>query len=240
MNFRPSVAGVVVTCIGVGVFSSLGVWQLNRADEKRQIHAAIEERVQQPPLLYSGQDLDLDDVRYRRVTLRGRYLGDAQLLMDNRTHNGKVGYEVITPLAIADHENWVVLVNRGWVPAGRDRRVLPEVAVPEGLVSIEGRADKPRSRPVIAAEKPETELAGRWTWLDLDYFGEVSGLSPAPFVVLLAPDTQGGLVRDWPDYEAKVGMHIGYAIQWFAFAVIALGTFIGIAIRRGKPEQVKK
>lgn len=238
MNFRPSAMGILLTLAGVGLFSTLGSWQLNRAEEKRLLQASIEAQQQKPPIEYRGQAVE--DVRFRQIRVQGRYLADEQLLMDSRTHDGQVGYDVITPLQVAGNENIVVLVNRGWLPAGRDRQVLPEVEVPQGLLLIEGRADQPRSRPVIAEERPETDLAKRWTWLDLQYFHQVSGLETAPFIILLSPEMPGGLVRDWPEFESRVGMHIGYAIQWFAFALIALGTFIGVAFKRSKPGNTKQ
>jgi len=55
-------------------------------------------------------------------------------------------------------------------------------------------------------------------------------------LMLLGPESTYGYKRQWPQPEDKSGMHIGYAIQWSAFALIALGTFLGLSFKRVSQE----
>ncbi len=122
--------------LATGAFLALAVWQLGRADEKRQLQAIFEARLQQPPLEYKGGELDPDLVQYRRLRLEGHFLREGQLLLDNVVMDGRPGYEVITPFRLQG--DGVVLVDRGWVPLGRSRALVPEIPVPAESLQIDG------------------------------------------------------------------------------------------------------
>lgn len=229
-EFKPGLLGVVVTLIAVSVFSYLAVWQLGRSEERKQLRAEIMQRssMQISEFVANGIDLNVD--RYKRYSLQGVFAGRHQVLLDNVVRNGKPGYEVITPFILSDET--VVLVNRGWVPAGYDRSVLPDVNVTSDLQQIVVMLDKPRSPPVVGAEPVES--GNRWNYLDVAFYRETSGLKVPDYLFLLSAETGTGYQREWPEVADKSGMHIGYAIQWAVFALIALGTFIGVNVKRVK------
>jgi len=229
-RFRPGLGATLATLAATALFVGLSLWQLDRADQKRSLQAQVEARMAQPALAYHGQPLNLDAERFRRVTLSGRFLPAHQLLLDNVIHEGRPGYEVITPLEVAGSEQ-VVLIDRGWIPAAATRQEIPDVDAPQGELRIEGRIDRPHSRPVVGGNIPVVDRT-RWSWLDLGQFEQRSGLKTEPFLVLMSPESPGGFVRQWPAFNAKVGMHIGYAIQWAAFALMALGTYVWAGLKR--------
>ena len=72
----------------------------------------------------------------------------------------------------------------------------------------------------------------RWLYMDTDHYAQRFGLKVPDFVVRLAPDSAQVYRRSATVYDAKVGMHIGYAIQWGAFAAMAFATWLGLSFKR--------
>jgi surfeit locus 1 family protein len=84
-----------------------------------------------------------------------------------------------------------------------------------------------------------TAWSGRWPYLTVDLYRATVSHPVQPVVILLDPSSEGGFVRDWPREMPKEGMHLGYAVQWFAFALIALAIWVRLSIetRRGPGER---
>src|SRR4051812_2023346 len=132
-TFAPSLAGTLATILMVPLLSSLGVWQLHRAEEKRVLAqlAASGERNLVPLTAASVPQLN----RYQHVKVQGHYDGTRQVLLDNMpAQSGAAGYRVLTPFILADSH--VVLVDRGWVPLGKTRAELPSVDLPNSTASV--------------------------------------------------------------------------------------------------------
>ncbi len=224
-----------------GCFASLGIWQLNRAEEKRQLQNSIEQNVNREPLqLFSSISNNWEELRYRPIRARGYFANNFTLYLDNRVHNTKAGYHIILPFYLETTSKngmskTVILVNRGWVPVGNDRTVLPEVMTPVDVINISGRLSSPRSRHPMTGnnELPDAYSDQVWTYLDINYVKEKYQLQLEPYIILQENDTNDGLKRQLPDYQSNATMHIGYAIQWFAFALFVMIVFIkkGINLR---------
>ena len=228
--FRPSPRGTAQTVLGVALFVGLMLWQLDRADQKRALQARFDSRLGMPAVAYRGGGLDLEKMRYRRLRLEGHFLDKDQVLLDNAVHEGRPGYQVLTPFRLRD--GGVVLVDRGWVPQGARRDALPDIQVATGPLRIEGWLDRHRSRPFFGGGQPHRPGDSRWLYMDTAAYRRESGLRVPDWVIHLAPDSPQGYVRVQPHFDARVGMHIGYAIQWGAFALIAAGTWLAVSFRR--------
>lgn len=230
-RFRPTVFATLLTVLAVGVFASLSLWQYHRAQYKQHIADDIAHQSTQAPLELNQTKVDWPAQRFRPATVQGTWEAGATILLDNIVHQGRAGYHVITPLRLAltgQH----ILVNRGWVEVGPDRRVLPNIQTPAGTVQLQGTLDEPRSKPVflfgdIAAD---TEGNQRWLYLDRKHLEQKLGYPLAPYLLLQTSEATDGLRRDWPPYDSKVGMHIGYCLQWAAFGLIALGAYLYFGI----------
>lgn len=220
----------VVAVAFTTLFAGLGVWQLNRVHEKQALAASFEARRGLPPLDVASEPVDIAEHRYRDAEARGRFAKDHQIYVDNVVLEGRPGYEVFTPLQL-DGDRGHVLVDRGWLPQGASRGEQPSAPVPDGPVSVSGWLDHPRSLPVIVAgEVPADGTV--WPYLDLDTLAERLG-APLPRYMIHADAPAGsGLSQKVPEFDAKVGMHIGYAIQWFAFAAVAAGTWVAGSLRK--------
>ena len=114
-SFRPQAVPTIIMVILIPLFVYLGLWQLDRAAQKRQLNASLESRRKLPALSLNGS-LPKDDAwEFRKVVARGRFLADRTVLIENRKYQGMTGFHVITPLKLDDNGK-IVLVNRGWIP----------------------------------------------------------------------------------------------------------------------------
>ena len=205
----------------VALAARLGVWQLDRADQKIALQTGLEARSREPALdaaSLARSPAAVEEQHHRRVILRGRWLADRTVFLDNRQLDGKVGFFVVTPLALAPGPG-VVLVQRGWAPRHfTSRTELPALATPEGPVSVDGVVAPAPSRLFEFAEAASGPIRQN---LDIASFARETGLDLLPLAVLQL-DTPGspgdGLVRRWPAPAADVQKHYGYAFQWFALA----------------------
>lgn len=199
----------------------LGVWQLARAAEKEALQAALDSRSSAPPLPAAALADDAAQAaqqHYRHTTLQGRWVDGRTVFLDNRPMDGRPGFIVVTPLALAGQAS-AVLVQRGWVPRdAAERTRLPALPLPAGPVTVEGIIAPPPSRLVaLGAETPGPIRQN----LDLESFARETGLRLRPLSLqqLDRPGAAGdGLVRHWPRPAADVHKHYGYAFQWFALA----------------------
>lgn len=211
-----------------------GDWQLHRAAQSRNLAAEVEAKAHLPPLHLDQPTRITAASRYRRVMVSGVFESAGQILVDNQSFQGQAGYHVITPLRFASNEA-PLLVNRGWVPMGPDRRVLPSVEPPSGPVEIGGVLDVvPGPRFSLgSASQPGPWWGNRWAYLDLDYYTKVMGSVLRPYVLLMNTKERYGYARFWSRFETlyyeKYHMHVGYAIQWFAFSALAFAGLIALA-----------
>jgi surfeit locus 1 family protein len=224
-------AGVILVAavVGVAVTARLGAWQLDRAAQKTAIQTQIDARRDLPPL--DGPHLarareGAAQQHYRRVVLRGRWLAEHTVFLDNRQMNGAVGFYVVTPLQL-DGEPEAVLVQRGWVPRNfRDRTALPALRTPAGVTLIEGLVAPPPSRLYEFSAEASGPIRQN---LDLDAFARETRLALLPLSVLQsdAPASAGdGLMRRWTLPALDVQMHYGYAFQWFALCALIAGLYV--------------
>jgi surfeit locus 1 family protein len=167
--------------------------------------------------------------RYQRVEVAGRYDPEHQILLDNITLNGAVGYFVLTPLRRSDGAQ--LLVNRGWVRQSPIRSELPEISVGAGTRTVRGRVDElPRAGIHLAAP----DLAG-WprvmNFPDSAEIAAVLGGRVYPQILLLDPVEPDGFRREWHPPGLGPLRHVAYAVQWFALALTAVILGVVLSLR---------
>jgi surfeit locus 1 family protein len=233
-RFKPALLPTLATLVLLPLFVSLGLWQLHRADEKTALMRQREER-QSQPALHGLEAFNTEASRYRRVELAGEFDTTHQFLLDNQVFNQQAGYLVLTPLRIAGtHE--AVLVNRGWVPVGADRRRLPEVALDSAEAHINGLIDHfpGVGFKLKGAEIPSPGWPSVVQLLDAERLSKHLGYRLLPYQVLLAADEPGGYARDWKQASLNPEKNRGYALQWFSFASVLAGLYVWFGF---KPKQ---
>jgi len=223
------VFGLIFSCL---LF--LGSWQLDRADRKQALLEQQKLRKNQYPIELDVSEYTNRDYRYQRVVLRGVYDGEHQFLIDNRVINGVVGFFVMTPLHL-HVDGRSVLVNRGWVPLGGDRKKLPQVSVDSGEVTVTGIIDRFPSvgLTLAGASTPSQGWPSVVQVVDGSILSEVLGYSLLPFQVLLDQDVGQGYYRHW-NFESSMPpwKHRAYAFQWFALAIMLVILFFGYSSKR--------
>jgi surfeit locus 1 family protein len=227
--------GALLLC---ALFIRLGFWQWHRGNMRQAEWNHFAQGADKAVTLGANPVATVS--RFQRVSLEGRYDAAHQFLLDNRTHDGRVGYEVLTPLDRPGGR--VVLVDRGWVPFTGRRDTLPNVALdPHGATTVTGRADDlPSGGLAIGRAAPVVDSQ----WPKLTSYPTMSELSTAlaqPLdsrIVLLDPQEPDGYVRDWRPPGIQPLRHWSYAIQWWCFAVVTVIFWFVIA--RRAPGQVSK
>lgn len=228
----PMLALTIAACV---LFLALGRWQWQRGDYRSAQWQSFERQD-------GVRDADVATLgtlpRYTRVRLQGRFDGDHQFLLDNISEGGRVGYYVLTPLITAGGA--AVLVNRGFVAGTGYRERLPDVGLAAdrpartvtarvGMLPVAGLASgsvPPPSTgpwPRVASFPSEADLAAA-----LPY-------PLAPGVLLLDDAADDGLLRHWQPPGLEPERHYAYAVQWWAFAVLAVVLFVVLNLRKKRP-----
>jgi surfeit locus 1 family protein len=233
-RFRARLLPTLATLALLPLMLWLGFWQLDRAQQKLALQADYDARNATAPVSLGGQPWSAEDARFRRVAIKGYYDSAYQILLDNRVHKGAVGYHVITPLRITGSD-LRVLVNRGWVPVGRDRQHLPSIETPAEEQTVMGVAIVPGEYHFTLADPgPVTgDWPTVWQNLDMQRYGQAVPFPVQPVILLLdAQSPAAGFVRDWARLDAGIATHKSYAFQWFSLAVALLGVYLLVNTRR--------
>lgn len=212
-------------------FGSLGLWQWNKGQAKLSRQAELDTLSRTAPAAMPTLPAPAESLRYRRFVLRGEYDANRQILIDNRVYRERAGYYVITPLRLAGSQ-LRVLINRGWVPAPADRGQVPQVPPPRGPVRVTGIAVVPGQHFFTLGPPPPENWETVWQNLDLRRFQAGAGYALQPAVIQLDADAPGGYGRDWPRPDENAERNLGYAVQWFGFALASLGIWLYFLVRR--------
>jgi surfeit locus 1 family protein len=225
------VTGAALAVIAVCV--SAGNWQTRRAEYKQALADRLDERVTAPVAEIGVAPVEADAWQFRRVRVRGEYVPEKALLLDNRVLNGRVGYQVLTPLRLAGGAMHVV-VDRGWVAAPPTRDRLPQVQTPSGVQEVEGVAVLPPDKVFELGEGSPTGTV--WQHFLMERYARWSGFALQPVVVRQTSDAPDGLVREWTRPDTGVQKHRGYALQWYLFATLTIVLYVSLNFRRRRSD----
>ena len=204
---------------------SLGNWQTRRVEEKEASAAQLREREALAPVRLPATSQSPADLEFRRVVARGAWLPEQAIFLDNRTHDGIVGVQVVMPLRLSDSS--AVLVDRGWTAKDpQDRARLPRVPTSPGEVEVAGRAVGHVIGFMELGNAAPPPIGGLWANLSLDAYRKASALDVLDVIVLQTSDAPDGLVRDWPQPGSGSEKNLGYALQWYCLAALSAGLTI--------------
>jgi surfeit locus 1 family protein len=203
-SFRPRLWALALAAAACAAGIALGNWQSRRAEEKRELGARLE-----------------------RVSVVGEFVPQHTVYLDNKTRSGRAGYEIVTPLRIRGSSSHV-LVNRGWIEAGKSRAALPEVRTPAGELRIEGIALE-RLPKILSLENSRGRVRQS---LDVAAYAAETGLQLHPRVIEQHSDLPDGLARDWPRHDTGIEKHEAYALQWYSLAALAVVLALVLSFRK--------
>jgi len=220
----------LVTVLLFPLFVYLGFWQLDRANEKKLSETNAATRKSQKTIFL--KDLTpspeaIAAIRYRTLQVTGTFLNKQTFLLDNQilktNKHTAVGYQVITPFQpIGSHR--LILVNRGWVPLGKNRETLPVIPPVHRPITLSGMINQPSNglslmprQESIAPEYPKriqvVDYAKLATELKQDIY---------PFLLTLKPGDPSGFQMMPLFFKLSVERHIAYAVQWFMMSLAVL------------------
>ncbi len=244
---RRSVAVMVVAAAIGAVCVRLGIWQLDRLEQRRAVNAAIVAGLAGAPLSPAAisalsSTVDTRQLMWRPIRLAGVYDPANEVLLYGRPLEGRAGDHVLTPLVLDDGS--AVVIDRGWVPFDPAAAVplRGTAAPPTGRIVVDGVIMPPED-PGGDAEVRDGRVV-RLGRVDLSRLASQLPYEVAPVAVLLRSQEPGQLAalpRVVAPPVPDEGPHLSYAFQWFTFAAVAVigGVVLvrrGDAVRRRAPD----
>jgi len=235
LEFTPGRWPTLATLVMFVILMALGFWQLDRAEQKKVLLAQYGEERDQTVLRLEPDLGSVAGLNFRNATVTGQYDNRHQFLLDNRTHAGQAGYQILTPFVIRD-SGVAVLVNRGWVPLGQSRDRLPDVTVSESRQQVSGRIKIPPENVFMLGEEGPRQS---WPWriqqIRIAPLSAELGQPLLPVILLLDAGEPEGYVRRWkPVAGFGPERNVGYAVQWFGLAITLLTIYLVVNTRRVK------
>ncbi len=219
----------ILVLAAAGTCARLGIWQLDRLDQRRAFNAQVTSMRALAPLdLNADAESDLAAMEYRAVVVRGTYDYENQVALRNFYNEGKYGYHLLTPLRLEDGS--AVFVERGWIPSeGNDSPSAwshyeeDAPAKVEGVMRLGVEKIPFGANPDPALEPGQTRLEF-WNFVNME---RLAAQIPYPILPVyiqpnLDPNDAEPPIAQQPIIELTEGPHFGYALQWFAFAAILL------------------
>ena len=220
---------LAIPVVSASVFVRLGFWQLDRLKGRRAFNETVVTRLREEPVAVGALPTDTAFGHYRRAAAAGTLEFDREVLLAGRSHDGSPGVNILTPLH-AGMGDTVVLVNRGWAYSP-DAATLDASHWRESpSATIDGYAET----FVGVDARPQGGNGHRVRSLDRAALERAIGLPLAPYILVQTSDT--GRHGDSVPVRLKLpaldeGPHRSYALQWFAFAIIAVVGGVALTIR---------
>lgn len=243
--FKPSLIGSLALLVLVPIFIALGFWQIARGDLKQRWQAEFQQQQALPPLNFTAAQHDTtpDILYWQRAIVRGQFLPQPQLLLDNQRLNNQVGYAVFSPFRLADNDA-ILWVNRGWLPIHNQRDAVPDLTPNANPQQLFGTLRAAPAHPALflgtISEQREQLKTTLWRIQRFDFknLNTWFMLPSLPWVLQLADPPEAALTAylDPPDSNAQ--RHYGYALQWFSFAAVAIVLYIWLSLRRVESSSV--
>lgn len=207
----------------------LGFWQLERAEQKRQVTEAGQQETR-----IDAAAREPTKALWKSTSVAGRYSDEVPYLLDSQTHQGQAGYQVFSRFVTEDHK--LLLINRGWINKNTVtslKRIEPQdqLQTIRGIVAPYRRAGMRLGPAVISPPNATPVVVNYPTQQEWEALFEQALL---PFTIWLAADQPNGYLRDWQVQSVPPEKHLGYAFQWFAMAtaVAVIGLILLLRILR--------
>ncbi len=227
----------IVVLLGLALLAWLGFWQLDRLQQRRAANVLLEATLASPPLSLTGEMLPEtpEAVQDREVTVTGVYDLDNQIFLKLQNWQGRTGVHLITPLLIEGSDT-AVLIDRGWIPqeaveAG-DVVLFDEIGpvTVAGYTALSQTLSQSTPTDTFQPEIYRVDVDAVQSWLPYEIY---------PFYLIQSPDGNEVLpFRAEREIDLSEGPHMGYALQWFAFALMLGGGYLAYVQRSLKKEEV--
>ncbi len=226
----------VLVLAAAAVMARLGIWQLDRLEQRQAFNARVQEQLNAEPLVLNKNALHLDlySMEYRQVIVTGIYLPEDEIVLRNQAWEGEFGTELgvalFTPLLIEGTDR-AILVERGWIPQENTSRDARAIYQEDDVTTVAGRLRRAETDfginewlhpdPTLA---PNQSRLDAWNNLELERVGAQMDTPLLPIYLQLTPESTqtNPPYPSQPSLDLSEGPHLGYAIQWFIFASLLL------------------
>ncbi len=237
----------ILVVVAVGVMVRLGIWQLERLKWRQAFNEHYIAQVQAPVLNLNeeGSSADLVDMEYRQVHVQGVYDFDHEVYLQNQVYDNLPGYHVLTPLRI-DGSTKAVIINRGWIPMNLTEAAIQELQAPaianvSGVIRL-GLEDTDFKNGLGTIEADGTITY--WKYINITQLSKQLPYQIEPIYIETEVQPAGDYpVPSFKEIEITQGPHLGYAFQWFFFAVLLGGgypAFLRKTLAANQPGQGEK
>lgn len=258
-------AGTLVLAVVIVFFVRLGFWQLSRLDERRALNESVAARLDAPAITDAAELEDTTGLGYRTATVSGRFDGERSIVLPGRSYRGVPGVHLLTPLrldgrndAVLVNRGWVPSADAATIDVA-DFYTSGDITIRGLVLPFPGAAQSLAQRPRVESEAAPGSTSPRasrtaadaasgsgsgnafrrvWFTVDED---RIRGQYPyrlLPALVQQLPAAAGQAPRyprqlDPPPLDE--GPHLGYALQWFSFALIGVLGWVALALRGRRP-----
>jgi len=232
---------IVIVCIPL--FIKLGLWQYNKAEMRQSIQNQYETSLHKQVANLKDHLTQPSALQFQQASVSGHYESRYQFLLDNQVENSQAGFHVITPFKIEGTEQYV-LVNRGWIPGEASHDKVPTFDTPEQSVQIQGMVWVPSDKiftleAKVGNDQPQAQAWQLvWQHLDMKKYKQSAPIQVLDVIIKLDPASKaGGFVRNWQMPPSKIMTNLGYAYQWFGFALATLAIYLYTSVKRIRTEE---
>jgi surfeit locus 1 family protein len=228
---RRWIVPTMVVVAGMLLLARLGIWQLDRLDQRRAANAQLVTALNQSAVQLPADSLpsDLSSFKNRDVLVSGTYDFEHEGMLILQSWGRRSGVHLLTPLVFEGGET-AVLVNRGWIPdaeANEEDRLSYQTS---GTVTVHGyiALTQTLEREGIADGSP-VRNEGEWYRVDVQAFAAQTSYELYPFFIVESPPEE--VQTDLPykitkDVDLSEGSHFSYALQWFTFSLLLSVIYI--------------
>lgn len=237
MNVRWLTAALGVLVLAA-VCVLLGRWQLHRLDERKARNEVTRSNLAAAPApidqIVGPQGLVGDQHAWRTAVVTGQYDASKQVILKYRNVDDRPGFEIVTPLLLPDGK--AVLVDRGFLDRQGAELMPGHVPpVPTGEVTVTGRLRRSENGGHTNGGTPDDGTARLINGPD---FAKVLGLNlyDGYLTVDKQQPANDPAFDGLPGPEIDDGPHFFYALQWFFFALLAIGGLIYFTRQNNKTD----
>lgn len=221
---RLPLIATLITFGAVVIMFALGMWQLERAEEKSLRLLSIQKASQTDQISLQQALVNINHMMDMPISFDAQPDVTRFFMLDNKIHNGRVGYQVLLPLKTS---SGLLLANLGWLPGTQSRDILPSVSLDDKRVTYKGVVSFPSDNAMV---NETASIDDNWPKLvqqiDFEIIEAMYNAPFLPFVVQLDDEPDSGFIRNWKPVVMAPEKHIAYGVQWFLLAFAAVIVFV--------------